>query len=198
MEWLDMLPDTLVPKDWMVKLDLKYVYLQVPIHPDHHWLLQFKWEGTTNHFQCLPFRLSSAPRHFTKILRPVVGFLRQIGVWLLIYLDDTLILHQDRETLRDLLGLIIQSSPGFDPQQQEINSSPYTVHGIPGFHCQNSSHADLAAQTENEKHKSGGTIPSNPQECGSQGFCLVHRKKPQLFHRQYRLPCYTSGDSREW
>ena len=108
MEGLHMLPDVLETRDWLVKADLKYAYLQVPIHPEHHKLLQFQWEGVTYNLQCLPFGLSSAPRVFTKIMRPIVGFLRQIGIRLLIYLDDMLIMHQERDTLRHLVGLITQ------------------------------------------------------------------------------------------
>ncbi len=108
MEGLHMLPDILMADDWMVKLDLKDAYLQVPIHPAHHQFLRFQWEGTTYHFQCLPFGLTSAPRVFTKIMRPVVGFLRQVGIRLLIYLDDMLILHQERDPLQCLVGLVIQ------------------------------------------------------------------------------------------
>ena len=103
-----MLPDVLETRNWLVKLDLKDAYLQVPIHPEHHKLLQFQWEGVTYNFQCLLFGLSSAPRVFTKVMRPTVGFLRQIGIWLLIYLDNMLIMHQERDTLRHLVGLITQ------------------------------------------------------------------------------------------
>ena len=54
MEGLHMLPDVLETRDWLVKLDLKDAYLQVPIHPEHHKLLQFQWEGVIYNFQYLP------------------------------------------------------------------------------------------------------------------------------------------------
>ena len=108
MEGLHMLPDILMPNDWMVKLDLKDAYLQVPIHQAHHQFLKFQWEGRMYYFQCLPFGLSSMPRVFTKIMRPVVGFLRQAGIQLLIYLDDMLILHQEKTILQQLVGIVIQ------------------------------------------------------------------------------------------
>ena len=84
MEGLHLLPDLLQPQDWMVKMDLKDAYLQIPIHPDHQHLLTFQWEEKTYMFQCLPFGLSAAPRVFTKLLKPVVGFLRQNGCRLII------------------------------------------------------------------------------------------------------------------
>jgi len=108
MEGLHLLPDLLQPGDWMAKLDLKDAYLQVPIHPDHQPLLTFLWEEKCYKFTCLPFGLSSAPRVFTKLMRPVVGFLRQVGCRLIIYLDDLLIVHQDKVQLQQIIPLICQ------------------------------------------------------------------------------------------
>jgi len=65
-------------------------------------------EGKYYKFTCLPFGLSVAPRVFTKILKPVVGFLRQVRCWLIIYLDDLLILHQDRDQLHHFIKLTCQ------------------------------------------------------------------------------------------
>ena len=48
----------------------------------------------------LPFGLSSAPRVFTKILYPVVGFLRSKDIRCVIYLDNIL-LDQDRANLME-------------------------------------------------------------------------------------------------
>ena len=108
MEGLHLLPDLLQPQDWMVKMDLKDAYLQIPIHPDHQHLLTFQWEEKTYMLQCLPFGLSAAFRVFTKLLKPVVGFLRQNGCRLIIYLDDMLLLHQDRDQLQQVTQLTCQ------------------------------------------------------------------------------------------
>jgi len=40
MEGLHLLPVT--GQDWMVKMNMKDVYRQVPIHPDHQHLLSFQ------------------------------------------------------------------------------------------------------------------------------------------------------------
>jgi len=42
MECLHLLPDLLQPQDWIVKIDLKDSYLQIPIHPDYQHLLTFQ------------------------------------------------------------------------------------------------------------------------------------------------------------
>ena len=106
MESLHILPDLIQTGDYMIKLDLKDAYLQIPIYQDHQHLLQFQWMEKTYQFLCLPFGLTSAPRVFTKVLKPLIGTLWQIGIRLVVYLDDILILHQGREELESLAPLI--------------------------------------------------------------------------------------------
>ena len=107
-EGLHLLPDLLQPQDWMVKMDLKDAYLQVPIHLDYQHLLTFQLEEKIYKFQCLPFGLLTAPRVFTKLLKPVVGFLRQNVCRLIIYLDNLLLMHQDRAQLEQITQLTCQ------------------------------------------------------------------------------------------
>ena len=99
MEGLHILSGLIKEDDWMIKLELKDTYLQVPIHQECHHLRQFQWNSQTYQFQCLPFGLTSAPRVFSKVMKPVVGTLRHMGIHLIIYLDDMLILHQVNEDL---------------------------------------------------------------------------------------------------
>jgi len=108
MEGLHILPHLIQKNDWMVKMDLKDAYLQIPIHQESQHLLQFQWEDKLYQFQCLPFGLTSAPRVFSKVMKPVVGTLRHMGIRLVIYLDDLLILHQVKEELIQLIPLISQ------------------------------------------------------------------------------------------
>ena len=60
----------------MITMDLKDAYLSVPIHADHSKYLRFEWESELWEFTCLPFGLSSAPRVFTKVMKPVIGKVR--------------------------------------------------------------------------------------------------------------------------
>ena len=46
---------------------------------------------TQYQFNCLPFGLSSAPWVFTKTLKPVIALLREMGVRIIVYIDDVLI-----------------------------------------------------------------------------------------------------------
>ena len=108
-----MLRDLLKKGDFLVKIDLKDAYLTVPIWKNHQKYLRFLWKGSMLEFGCLPFGLATAPRVFTKLMKPVVGALRQRGIRLIIYLDDLLImaethdqaLHHAASTLNLLEGL---------------------------------------------------------------------------------------------
>ena len=59
--------------------------------------LRFLWKDNLWEFACLPFGLASAPRAFTKLLKPVVSVLRQMGLRIIIYLDDILIMSQSHD-----------------------------------------------------------------------------------------------------
>ena len=75
-----------------MKLDLKDAYLSVPVFQTHRQWLRFQWQNRTYQFDTLPFGLSSAPFVFTKLLKPVVTVLRQVGVRLVLYLDNMIIM----------------------------------------------------------------------------------------------------------
>ncbi len=67
MEVMHTLRDTLKPRDWLTKIDLKDAYLNIPVAQKQKFL-RFSIENEIYQFTCLPFGLSSAP-----CLRPVVG-----------------------------------------------------------------------------------------------------------------------------
>jgi len=94
MENLDLVRYIIRRGDWMAKIDLKDAYFTIPIAVEHQKFLCFVWKKEFYQYVCLPFGLCSAPRVFTKILRPVVGWLRARGIRLVIYLDDILIMAE--------------------------------------------------------------------------------------------------------
>ena len=81
-------------QEWTVSIDIRDVYLHVPMHKAVRKYLRFVVNKQVYQFTCLPFGLATSPREFTKLLRPVVVLLRQRGVKLHVYLDDWLI-HAD-------------------------------------------------------------------------------------------------------
>lgn len=73
---------------YMATIDMKDAYFLVPIHNSHKKYLRFDYNGTLYQFNCLPFGLSVAPFVFTKLLKPVIEYLRGRHMISVIYLDD--------------------------------------------------------------------------------------------------------------
>ena len=107
MEGIQSLRELILPGDFMIKLDLKDAYFSIPIHTTQQRFLSFMWEGQSYQFTCLPFGLSSAPRTFTKVMKPLVAYLRSLGIRLVIYLDDMLILAQTKEELLKWRSIVL-------------------------------------------------------------------------------------------
>ena len=100
--------------DWMISIDLKDAYLQVPIHPNSRKFLRFVANDRVYQFKALCFGLSTAPQVFTRVMAPVSSFLHSQGTWMLQYLDDWLILASSHLEARDkvkrmcsLLGIVV-------------------------------------------------------------------------------------------
>ncbi len=84
----------LCPGDWFMSLDLKDAYFHIEVVPHHKWFLRFAFKGVAYQYKVLPFRLSLAPRTFTRCMDAAFSPLRQMRICILNYLDDWLILAQ--------------------------------------------------------------------------------------------------------
>ena len=107
MESLKTVKDLLLENDFMVKIDLKDAYFAVPIAKTHQHLLQFRWKQQLFQSTCLPFGLACAPRVFTKVLHPITAVARSLGIRLVIYLDDCLLMAKSPRLLCQHLATIL-------------------------------------------------------------------------------------------
>ncbi len=89
-------------------IDLKDTYFHVSILPRHRPFLRFAFEGRAWQYRVLPFGLSLSPRVFTKVVEGALTPLREVGIRILNYLDDWLILAQSREQLGDHRDLVLR------------------------------------------------------------------------------------------
>ena len=94
--------------DWMVSLDLKDAYLQVPIHPDSRKYLRFVASCRIYQFKALCFGLSMAPQVFTRVMALVSAMLHSAGICIRRYLDDWLIQAASRVQVLQALETVLR------------------------------------------------------------------------------------------
>ena len=126
----------LLKKDyWMAVLDLKDAYYSVPINPQHRKFLRFQFNGSLYEFTCLPNGLSSAPRVFTKLMKPVYTTLRSKGYLIVGYIDDILLLaktpHELAQVVAETIALL--KSLGFTIHESKCVTTPSQVAKFLGF-----------------------------------------------------------------
>ncbi|CAG7823939.1 unnamed protein product, partial [Allacma fusca] len=105
LENLCLIRELLNANMWLAKIDLEDAYYSVTIHSEDRKFLQFRWQGKLYQYCSLPVGLATAPFVFTKLLKPVVAFLRAQGLRLIRYLDDMLLMSSLQEDLSEELTL---------------------------------------------------------------------------------------------
>ena len=135
MKNLSCLKTLLLPGDFMTNIDLKDAYLSVAVHEHSQKFLRFIWEEKCYQFKALPFGLCSAPRIFTKLLKPVAAFLGKKGIRVLIYLDDFLLLAQTKEeaTRNTQMLVTLLQSLGFTVNLKKSSLTPTQMITFLGF-----------------------------------------------------------------
>ena len=109
MEGVQEVSELIQRNDYGMLIDLKDCYLTLGLHPSHRKYTRFRSpDGTRFQWKTVSFGASEAPRICTKILRPIIRILKSLGVRCLIYLDDLLILHQDRVQLAKSMAVAME------------------------------------------------------------------------------------------
>ena len=73
---------------WMTSIDLKDAYYSVKICEEDQKFLKFFYYKSYYTFTCYPNGLSSCPRKFTKIFKPILAKFRKEGHIISCYIDD--------------------------------------------------------------------------------------------------------------
>lgn len=89
METLALALTHIQQNDYFASIDLKDSYYSVYVDENDQKYLKFSWEGKVYTFCALPQGLSTSPRIFTKILKPVYATLRKQGYINVPYIDDS-------------------------------------------------------------------------------------------------------------
>ena len=89
MENLKSAISLMSPNCCMASIDLKDAYYSVSVDKNHRKYLRFIWKNQLFQFTCFLNGLSSAPRIFTKLMKPAYSTLRCKGFENVGYIDNT-------------------------------------------------------------------------------------------------------------
>ena len=186
MEGIHTLKSLVLEGDWLVKVDLKDAYFSVPISQKHRKFLCFQFEDKSYQFNCLPFGLASAPWVFTKTLKPVAALGRELGIRMVVYIDDILLMAEIKEKARDQASSLIYlvTVPGFHSKHGEDSVRTLAMPRVPGFHGRH--HQDGAKSTSSEDNKDSGGVPTVVR--GGAGY------SPCPLQINWQDECHESGD----
>lgn len=108
METLKSVIANVKRSDWLIAIDLKDAYFHVPIRESHRKFLRFACQNRRFQYKVMPFGLSPAPRVFTKILAPIAEFLHVREIRIFPYIDDILIMAENRQLAENQKNMAIQ------------------------------------------------------------------------------------------
>ena len=98
MESVRSIREWLQPNSFCIGLDLADAFLHLPFHDSSKKYLRFKWLGELLEWQVIVFGLTCSPRVLTKVIKPIIAFLRlTFSILVSIYLDDMLLQSQSPE-----------------------------------------------------------------------------------------------------
>ena len=118
----------LTPNCFMATIDLQDAYYVIPIRVSDRKFLRFWFQGRLFEFTCLPFGLSTAPYTFTKLLKPVVSYLRKLNYTSVIYLDDILLIENSEIKCQESVRITIElfKKLGFLINERKCHKIPST------------------------------------------------------------------------
>ena len=135
MEDIRTVINILEENDFLCSIDLKDAYFHIPVAREHRKYLRFLFNGILYEFTCLPFGLCTSPYVYSKILKPVLAFLRTKGMKVTNYLDDFLIFGESKEECLSNLYCVqnLLTSLGFVVNSKKSQLIPNTCCKYLGF-----------------------------------------------------------------
>ena len=107
MDTMKQVVQLVFPNCYFAKVDFQHAYYSVYVRPQDRDWFRFIWRDQHFRFTCLPQGFTSAPRVFTKLLKPVFSHFRSLGIICLCYLDDCIFLASSADALLQNLEYVI-------------------------------------------------------------------------------------------
>jgi hypothetical protein len=105
-EGLSTLAEMLRPGWWFATLDLLDAYQHIGLTAEASRFVCYEWEGLLIVSRVLPFGLKWAPWIFTKVMRVPLKAWRQQGIFVILYLDDLIVVAPTKEQLVTVMARI--------------------------------------------------------------------------------------------
>ncbi|KAA6365935.1 MAG: putative reverse transcriptase, partial [Streblomastix strix] len=101
MNGTDHMRDLIRKGDWATSLDLKSAFHHLIVYPPHRKCLALEAMGKVDQYRAMPFGTQHSPIFFAQALAMVLTKMRrESDIRILNYVDDLLLLHQNKERLR--------------------------------------------------------------------------------------------------
>ena len=114
--------------DYLSSIDLLDAFFSIPLHVSSKKFVMFEFENVCYCYNVFPLGLTSSPRIFFKMLKPVISSLRAEGIKISSYLDDIFLCCSSASCLKfqitSTLNLLI--SLGFTPNYKKISSLTFS------------------------------------------------------------------------
>ena len=140
MDTIESVINMMRPNCFMASIDLAKAYYSIPVVTAHRRFLRFEWNDVLYQFRVIPNGLSSGPRTFTKILKPVYAYLRQRGHIVSGYIDDSFIMSDSLDSCVDSvactarlftsLGFCINVSKSVTRPTQELEHLGFVLNSV--------------------------------------------------------------------
>ena len=112
---------------YFASIDFKNAYFSVPVAPHLRHYFRFLWQEDHYQFTCLPQGLSSAPRIFTKLMKPVFAYLRSHGYTAICYIDDCILISESEDHLISGINFALRL---FDSLGLTVNVKKSVLHPV--------------------------------------------------------------------
>ena len=126
MEGLHTVQQLIRRNDLITKIDLSDFYMHFLIGKADRRYMRFMWEGRK--FECtgMPFGLAPAPRLATKMMAPVIRYLRSCGLRVAIYIDDLILLSRSYKESIEQTQLLVDTlhKLGFSIHPEKVQLIP--------------------------------------------------------------------------
>lgn len=108
LEGIDVALAMMQPGDFMFGLDLQKGYMQIPLKPVFKQFCCFHHLGRTYRYNVMPFGISTGPRDFSKLIRPLLGRWRAMGIRCTSYIDDFVFFASSMEEALRFRAIVLE------------------------------------------------------------------------------------------